>query len=193
MWLLPQNLDMLSKKSEIIGKATLICQKFEVTCKDVISWFETVRVLEEGTVEFLSDEYLSYVDTLHNILLGDSIKRLTKYSKWFHVSECDLEILQHARISRNWLIHQSGLNTLFRNVELNTEQLIFHVTNVIKGDFLVSKWSYEFYEKESNPWITENEYVDMVLKWILMPMTIEEQLFRGGTNAVARTDMGMVR
>jgi hypothetical protein len=118
-------------------------------------------------IEFLSDDYMSYVDRLHAMLLGKSISILRSDNYWFGISDEKLSTLNHARDARNWIVHQSGLGVLFRNEELSAEQLILNITKVARGDFLVSRWSYEFYEKEAFNWIREQDYIDMIVKWVI--------------------------
>src|SRR5579875_3145356 len=75
--------------------------------------------------------------------------------------------LTEQRISRNWIVHRSGLEVVFGSGKINSEQLVFHVTQIARGDFLVSRWSYEFHEKQTGNWKNEQEYIDMIMKWLV--------------------------
>ncbi|MCF8564696.1 hypothetical protein LLE49_08040 [Alicyclobacillus tolerans] len=166
VWLTSQDLDRMAVPSEELGKAVLLCQKFEATCKDIVSWFEIVRKLDEEKIEFLGDEYLSYVDKLHQFLLGESILTLRRNHGRIGISADELSILNQARISRNWIVHRSGLEAVFANGEIDNEQLVFHIRKIARGDFLVSSWSYEFHEKDTCNWKVEQEYIEMIVRWV---------------------------
>ncbi|MBT2757862.1 hypothetical protein J7E71_18410 [Mesobacillus foraminis] len=173
MWLTPTDLIRINHSSEIIGRATLVCQKFETTCNEILSWFEATRVLINKEYEFMSDEYKSYVDRLHSYLLNKSINELTQKKNGFRPSEKELKILNDARKSRNWIVHESGISSLYNyrtnNETLTKEQLQIHVKNVARGEFLVSKWSYEFYERKSHNLVKEEIYVNLILDWVIEP------------------------
>lgn len=167
MWLRRQDLENMAVWAEQLGKALLLCQKFEATCKDIVSWFEIARQLNIGHLDILSDDYPSHVDRLYSLLLGQSISTLKSSRDWFGISMDDLSTLNGARESRNWVAHQSGLGVVFASHGVvDIDELVRNVTNVVRGDFLVSRWSYEFHEKESGNWKSEQDYLDMILNWL---------------------------
>lgn len=166
MWLTPRTLNNIDSYSEIIGRSIVVCQKFESTCNDIISWFEVVLALENNKYEFLSSEYISYVERLHKMLLGQSINKLSKHKNL--VSNSEYQILDEARKSRNWIVHESGL-TLFTDNVLELEKLISNVEKVARGDFLVSNWSYEFHEKDIHRNINESLYTNCIVDWVICP------------------------
>jgi hypothetical protein len=130
-----------------IGKALCLCQKFESTCKEIIMWF--------------------------NLFLGKSINLLKK-NYLLKIKESDLQILQNAKKSRNFIVHDSTdilISESFSSsliIESRLDIKIFkdHVKKIAEGDFLVSKWSYEFHEKESGAFYKKGIYIEKVMKWI---------------------------
>ena len=44
--------------------------------------------------------------------------------------------------------------------------LLARIINIAKGDYLVSKWSYEFHEKKPGGFYDKNKYIDRILTWI---------------------------
>lgn len=169
MWLTPNTLNQIDRNSGIIGRAILICQKFEATCNDIITWFEATIALENRKYEFMSTEYISYVDDLHRMLLGQSINKLSNHKKEIIVSKSEIQILNEARKSRNWIVHESGLKTLFTNKDLEVEELSMHVKKVARGEFLVSNWSYQFHEQETLRFINESLYTNCIVDWVVCP------------------------
>ncbi|PFK43435.1 hypothetical protein COJ23_25060 [Priestia megaterium] len=167
MWLTPDDLVKIGNDSGIIGRALLVCQKFEATCKDIIASFEVARIIKNKEYEFMSPEYVSYVDSLHRLLLGVSIKKLATSKNGIKISENQIIILEQAKNSRNWIVHESGKQALFTSKGTDLEELINHVKNVVLGDFLVSSWSYSFYEGENPRWIEEIAYLNLILYWVL--------------------------
>ena len=41
-----------------------------------------------------------------------------------------------------------------------------HVRTLAIGDFVVSRWSYEFHEKESAYFMSQDEYVGTMDRWV---------------------------
>lgn len=156
-----------------IGKALCLCQKFESTCKEIIMWFETIKSLKENKYNFLDDKYKDNVDKLLNLFLGKSIN-LLKNNYLLKIKESDLQILQNAKKSRNFIVHDSTGILISESfspsliIESRLDIKIFenHVKKIAEGDFLVSKWSYEFHEKESGAFYKKGIYIEKVIKWI---------------------------
>ncbi|WP_070121701.1 hypothetical protein [Bacillus marinisedimentorum] len=168
MWLTSKEIKSIDNYSSLIGRLMLISQKYEFTCKEMIKWLELISKLEGEELEFLSKEYLNYVDKLNGLLLGKSIKTLHRNQKLFNISDEQISILNNGRTSRNWIVHQSGKNLIFKSELLKEDYINFrkHVINLGRADFMVSKWSYEFHEKEPYNYIGEDNYTRMLLEWV---------------------------
>ena len=182
MWLITDHLPESEEIPAVIGRTLFVCQKYEITCKDIISWLETTRSLVDKKIEFLSEEYLSYVDKLHKILLGRAIQKLEKNALRFGVSKQDFQCLDLAKQSRNWLVHESCTELITSHFSGRNKTLTLpvefreHVKTVVRGDFLVSKWSYQFHEKETAPWFRQDTYVERVVKWVFEGHSIRNHL-----------------
>jgi hypothetical protein len=156
-----------------IGKALCLCQKFESTCKEITMWFGTMKSLKEKKYDFLDNKYKDNVDKLLNLFLVKSINLLKK-NYLLKIKESDLQILQNARKSRNFIVHDSTdilISESFNPsliIESRLDIKIFknHIKKIAEGDFLVSKWSYEFHEKESGAFYKKGIYIEKIMKWI---------------------------
>ncbi|MEX2416309.1 MAG: hypothetical protein WD424_09210 [Paenibacillaceae bacterium] len=141
-----------------------------------------VYSLDKKKQEFLSSEYLSYVDKLDKMLLGNSLLSLQEKKGFFKTKEDELVKLQRGRESRNWIVHRSADDLLMQALTHKKpiqfkknyyEKFKAHVEHISKADYLVSKWSYSFYEKEDSSYIGEDNYVRNFMNWIF----IEEEFY----------------
>jgi hypothetical protein len=154
MWLTTHALYQHDDIFCIFGKSLFVIQKFEDTCKDIINWLHITKIVEDGKIIFLDDEYNSYCDKLSKIMLGNSIKSVNNIKHEFEIEDKEIDILKNAKDSRNWIAHKLCSDCILKNIYTSNPaydipiELKKHVINVIKGDYLVSKWSYEFHEKE---------------------------------------------
>lgn len=171
MWLLIN--ETLDNKAVLLsaGKALCLCQKFESTCKDIIMWLCLSKSLHEKDFNFLSEKHITYVDKLHNLLLGNSIQTFREEFK-NKINKENLEILKDAKGSRNFICHEllkdfvSASFAQSKKYELDKRKLLNHIINIAKGDYLVSKWSYEFHEKKPGGFYDKNKYIDRISTWI---------------------------
>ena len=151
------------------GKALFLCQKFERTCKEIIMWVTLSKSLEEKQFDFLSKGHIDSVDKLLQLYLGTSINN---FFKCFTLNEKNKKILTDAKNSRNFICHEIMNDFIFlhngRNEVVNqfNDRLFFHIQNLARGDYLVSRWSYEFYEKESGYFFDEKKYIKEIETWI---------------------------
>jgi hypothetical protein len=168
VWLTSNDLITMKQYSSLVGRLLLLSQKYEFTCKEMVKWLELVSKLEEEKLGFMNEEYLSYVDKLNGLLLGESLKTLKGTQKLFRISNNEISILHNGRKSRNWIAHQIGENIIFNSKfsKEDIEKCESHVIHLGKADFMVSKWSYEFHEKEPNNYIGEENYIKMICKWV---------------------------
>ena len=172
MWLIINDKLNDEKLLLSIGKALCLCQKFEITCKDIITWLVVVKSLKEGKFSFLDNKYTSYVDKLIDIFLGRSINLLKeRFSR--EIKKAEIQILKDAKDSRNFIVHNSAQDLISWSFsssatnKLDLQVFTNHIINVAEGDFLVSKWSYEFHEKEPGAFYNKDRYIKKMVKWIL--------------------------
>lgn len=156
----------------IYGKTIYIAQKFESTCKEILRWFQLVNIIKEkeSTIDF--NDFNSYSEKLSKLLLGSSINSFERIRDRINISDKSLKILKEAKLSRNWIAHElctDNISDYFIKTDLKLKipvELKHNVINLIKGDYLVSKWSYEFHEKEALYFYDEDFHVDKILNWL---------------------------
>lgn len=169
MWLRRPDLERMAVHAEHIGKGLLICQKFEDTCKDIVWWLKMILKATDEGVEFLGQEHRAYGDRLHSMLLGRALSTLDADADRFGVTPEQLRTLDRAKDARNWIVHESGLQAIYGSGEPGEQAFTCAVLQVARGDFLVSRWSYEFHEKESGT-KDEQEYVNTIRQWLWSPL-----------------------
>lgn len=160
---------------EMMGKALFLCQHFEHTCKEIVMYLSLAKALSENHFEFLSDEHKEHVDKILALFLGGSIKRLR--NEFPNIGrDTDVVGIERARDSRNYICHESQLDLIgapyvpneYRNDwEPKTDILISHFNNVAIGDYVVSRWFYEFSEQENGSFKDRDEYVKSLINWFL--------------------------
>jgi hypothetical protein len=159
-----------------IGKTLVLCQHFESACKNIVMWLCLAKSLHEEKFEFLSDGHKDYVEKLLNLFLGRSIEELKNKMPDIASPE-DFQILKEAKDSRNYFCHESSLGLIYApygNIyELNPDLTLIneHVGKLAMGDYLVSKWAYEFHEKESGAFKNRDQYISSIKGWILNQLT----------------------
>lgn len=183
MWFTIENLNKY-KKIELAGKALLLCQKYEFTCKSLNKWISM-------SADLKVNKYKLFNDTTHRVdekaisesekllanfySLNRSIDNLKKKSKQLFnrdiINEDTLEKLKKAKDSRNSICHDYYINQL-KMIELNYEvdivvqdKLEEDINNVIIGDCIVSGLLLSFLERYPY-WKDEDDYVKLIWKWI---------------------------
>lgn len=152
------------------GRSLFVCQHFESTCKDIVSQLCLTKALCEEKFEFLDDVHHDYVRTLFKQFLGNSIKRLWKDHP--AIPADDIGALKAVAGSRNYICHELLLDQIHTGVGTQyqkrwDEQLHrMHVRTLAHGDYLVSRWSCEFHEKDSGRFVNRHCYVDRVVDWV---------------------------
>jgi len=152
------------------GRSLFVCQHFESTCKDIVMWLSLVKALTEEQFEFLDEAHHDYVRTLHELFLGRSIERLSRDHP--DIPQQDIDALKAAAKSRNFVCHEllldqihSGFGSQYRR-RWDEESHRSHVRTLALGDYLSSRWSYEFHEKKSGAFIGRDDYVDRIVSWV---------------------------
>jgi len=183
VWLRQEDFKKLNQYEALYGKLLILCQKYEKTCKEIVKWLNLAVSIDQKEFDFLSDEHMSYAEKLDKLFLAGSINALDKNLK-LDVSEQDINLLHRGRESRNWIIHSSAdlvFNKVYssRDLWINAElhNLISgHLKNIIRADFVVSTWSFEFHEKELSSFNDIDKYTEMISNWVLSDFNEEEDI-----------------
>ena len=171
MWLEKSGLNQIDDSIfEIIGKALFIAQKYEITCKDIVSMFLAIETVLVPNTNASLDEFISYSERLRKLFLGQLINIANDKIR-DQLTEDNLAILDKGTKSRNWLVHQCCKKLIAENVtrtkpKIDISDFPFHIQNLLAADFLVSKWSFEFHEKE-RAYISKEKYIDSILEWAI--------------------------
>lgn len=108
----------------------------------------------------------SYVYKLNAMLLGQSVSHLKSGNDWLQLDGDNLSKIEVAKASRNWIVHRSGYGLLLQSNKFDVGEFLDNVKAVAMGDLLVSRWSYEFHEKEPAGWCPKELYVETISRWI---------------------------
>ncbi|MHB8581191.1 MAG: hypothetical protein ACYDA4_15215 [Ignavibacteriaceae bacterium] len=174
MWLIINEKLNDEEKLLSIGKALILCQKFESTCKYFIMMMSLAKkVTIDMEFEFMSEEHQSYVDKLLKFLLGNSIEYYQKNFKDI-VDKEGINCLIEGKKSRNFICHESAIEFIYSSIY--SEQTYHwdivkfkeHISNVAIADYFVSRWTYEFQEGESGYFVNKDDYVDKIKNWIFI-------------------------
>lgn len=172
MWLVIDQLYKENKIFHIYGKALFLAQKYENTCKEIIRWFKISEVLYTTKMQIDTNELKDYCSELVKISLGQTIHSLNTNKTMFKVTQEEIKILKDAKNSRNWIAHNSFNECILNNFHESKNETSIdkefnrNIVNIISADYLVSKWSYEFYEKESGSFFSEEGYRKNILDWL---------------------------
>jgi hypothetical protein len=135
-------------------------------------WFSLAKALHEKKFDFLGDQQKDYVEKLNGLFLGRSIQQLSKeFGTEFSTDE--IETLKTATASRNFICHECLLPLIhapfgsqYRSSwDIDAHQA--HVHSLAEGDYLVSRWSYEFHERESGAFKDKDAYVASIVSWVV--------------------------
>lgn len=151
------------------GKALFLCQHFESTCKEIVTWFCVTKALIDKKFGLLSDEHKDYVDKLMRLFLDRSIRKLEDIPKI--ASKEEIDSIREAKESRNFVCHECLLSLIYApypcaKPKIDLSLFRRHVGKIAIGDYLVSKWSYEFHEKDSGAFKNRERYVNAIEEWI---------------------------
>jgi hypothetical protein len=151
------------------GKTLFLCQHFESTCKEIVTWFCVTKALIDKKFGLLSDEHKDYVDKLMHLFLDKSIRKLKDIPKI--ASKEEIDILREAKESRNFICHECLIDLIYApypyaNPQMNINLFKQHIVKVARGDYIVSRWSYEFHEKDSGALKNKEGYVSALEEWV---------------------------
>ena len=154
------------------GKILFVCQHFEAICKDIVMSLCLAKALYEKQFEMMSDDHIEYVDRLHRLFLGESINRL-KATFGQHFNNDDINTIAYAKNARNYVCHEMTLGLIFspfgRQYHFAPDCIVLRskLHDLAQGDYLVSRWSYEFHEKESGAFVDCDAYIKRIdERWV---------------------------
>ena len=158
--------DLLDDYLLIVGRALYIATGLEIKCDALLRWMKAAEALE-GAADPLA-ALLAHEAAKRDKLLGQSIPGVT--SRWGHTPQ-HKDVLDKARESRNFVAHRAaGLGTIHsisaETLHDSIRSLVPHVSELAKGDNLVSTWLYEFEETEPAPAVIRAVYEQLVLEWV---------------------------
>jgi hypothetical protein len=172
MWLLINSTLENEKLLIIAGRSLCLCQKFETTCKDIIMWLSSAKFVFEKKVSLLDDDYSDYVEELIKRQLGQSINKF-ELEVDIGIEPNEMGLLKKGKDSRNFICHEFLKDLILasfsskKGYNPDLKILKTHIRNIATADYLVSKWSYEFHEKESGDFFDQEKYVKGLIDWVI--------------------------
>ena len=155
----------------LIGKALFLAQKFEMTCKDILAWILAAQRLSESAGPTL-EEFASHSDELRRLFLKPIIK-LANAKLQRLMTKANYQVLDDGVKGRNWIAHECCENMIEANLNrrdpaLDRGLLLQHFKNMATADALVSKWSFEFHEREPATMFFKQKYIDGIVDWVTL-------------------------
>ncbi len=173
MWIDLEGLDEFEESYiNAVGRALLVAQHFEESCKDFMKRWIISGYLEVGVAKSVSD-IRSISEKLTGLMLGSSIKRLSSDRD---ITDAEITVLIRAKDARNYIAHEAVTATAFisrfsrRHRPDNLSLFKDAVSALVEGDNLISSWGYMFHEQEGYPAEYLVEYPNRLTKWILAPL-----------------------
>jgi hypothetical protein len=172
MWMSVDSLKLIEPYAHSAGRALVLAQHFEATCKDILTWFHVARKIEQGKIQRWS-ETKAAADELVGLMLGGVIRRLGNDHE---VSDTERTTLVFAKDARNYIAHEYGARYSFvswRDSRAPKDDPRFEqeIRALAEGDNLVSSWSYMFHEKDAPPSEYMKVYPNRLVAWILSPLS----------------------
>ena len=160
----PKNPELTDTALLAAGKALYLSNCFEATCQYVLRGYRLVSYIGTHHDADWSDAMMAISKKK---LLNASIEELGRFPV---VSAEDVTILQKAREARNYLAHEGAFPGLIwcaetRHIERHLETLRAAVTDLAMGNHLVSRWCYEFDEKQPAGSVMAH-FPEMVDRWV---------------------------
>ena len=154
-----------------LGRALVLAQHFEMTCKEIVMWFDIATMASKGTIKTVQDIKESS-EILLERMLASTIKHVGTNHK---ISDGDIEVLAKAKDARNFIAHQAANPVLMEGIPASAfvksvEELRTNAEPLAYGDNLVSSWSYEFHEQECRPHLISTAYPAETLDWVMEPL-----------------------
>jgi hypothetical protein len=157
----------------IAGKVLILCQKFETEAKAIVPWLMMADNLNNDNYSLFSEKHKKHLDSFVALSLSGNLKKLDKLSdKHKKEFRAELDILESARESRNYLIHNGFLDFVYKSklgneyIYRESSPLLEHLIALAKGTFIITSWAYSFHEREAQGHRFMNDYVEELLAWI---------------------------
>jgi len=149
------------------GKALYLANAFESKCRFVLKIAQLDSYLEQHPGTTLPDAIASLS---RQKLLGPTIAQLGSFPE---VNSDEIVLLEKARDARNFIAHEgAAFGYVFgvreRQIREHRKKLRVAVSDLAKGDNVVSRWVYEIEEKEPAPVSTAANYPVMVDTWVFL-------------------------
>ena len=149
-----------------VGKALCLACAFEAKCKHILNILKLSEYCKNDG--HLSDSAALSV-LLRSQLLGQTIKNVKGFRDF---SPEGIVILECAKDARNFIAHESALlawpisDTRADTIHEKITRLRSEVETLAAGDNLVSRWLYEFEEREPAHQILYRDYFRRIEQWI---------------------------
>jgi hypothetical protein len=164
-YLLPKEPSLLDEFFLAVGRALYLSNAFEAKCRHVLRLAKIADKYRQTRDLDATDEFMLAVK---DPMLAKAIEQL---SAFFTIGAADCELLEKARDARNLIAHEGATvgdltRASARTIFAQSDQLRLQVKAMTVGDNLISRWIYEIENKEPAPVGIQQEYPQMVDKWI---------------------------
>ena len=170
MWLTFEFGDIQLRWIESLGRATVVCQSFDQNLRWIASMLCSIGDYRRRGLE-LDESVIDRFGELMDLIRkrGGAVEHLNKLST---IGVSNIQLLKEARSSRNYFAHKASSPCHSSATELikAIPEFRSHLANVARGDDLISRWCYEFTEKEPAP--RQDHYIDQVMFWVLAPLRV---------------------
>ncbi|MDO8434617.1 MAG: hypothetical protein Q7S58_19650 [Candidatus Binatus sp.] len=148
-----------------LGKALYIATAFEAKVQYVLRIAKLIDFAEQTPDH---ESVMSFGKALRDKNLGATLRELGLRD---HICAEDASNLDRARNARNYIAHEAAhIGTVYDvNDKLfseTRETLRTQLEALIKGDNLISSWVYEIEEREPAPEGIQQDYHDLVTRWV---------------------------
>ncbi|MBU1318937.1 MAG: hypothetical protein KKG33_01420 [candidate division Zixibacteria bacterium] len=163
-----------------VGRALVLSQHFEYTCKDVLCLFDFVKGVREGKEQDL-DTWQNIAEKTMENRLANAVK---KYGNVHGTTEGNLSLLDMARLARNYIAHDAALLWYFpSNDDLRLSARISTLreaaNDLAAAHNLVSDWGYSMKNIKPPPPALESTYVHRAVGWVMEPLQSTKELQSG--------------
>ena len=152
-----------------IGRALLLAQSFEETCKRVFMWSNVAKHIRDNRIEDIEGlEIREFMDRFLGVVLKD-------LGTVVHIPTSEQETLRQAKDARNYIAHQVTHPCMRcdRTGEAILVELASVKDNVLKlaqGHNVIACWLYEMEERKPAPPTLKHIYPAEALDWVLCPV-----------------------
>ncbi len=164
-YLPPKEPSLLDEFFLAVGRALYLSNAFEAKCRYLLRIAKIGAQYRQTQDLDATDEFML---ALKDPMLAKAIEQL---SAFFTIATTDLELLEKARDARNFIAHEGAAvgdlaGASAKTIFAQSDQLRLQVKLMIQADNIISRWIYEIENKEPAPSAIQQEYPQMVDKWI---------------------------